>query len=302
MTLRVMQPGLYTLVVDFGRPRTRSLGLPLGGAADRASLALGNALVGNPPEAAALEINIAGPVLRTESELSCVVYGAPFALGTDRQELRAGETFTLQPMEVLSIGAAGAGVRGYFCVHGGLQVLPVLGSRSGFEPLKQGETLGCLSGRAPRRFVKLPAAWGQFPTVVRSVVGPQADWFATNEFFRHEFLVSPDSNRMGLRLLGPLLRVPDRELASEPVCPGAVQVTRDGRCIVLGVDGQTIGGYPKIAQVISADLDIVGQLGPGTRLRFAPVSLSEAEELYRQRQQELREWCVRLRTSYRGSP
>src|SRR5262249_61372345 len=92
------------------------------------------------------------------------------------------------------------------------------------------------------------------------------------------------SDRGGLRLPAPPLTLPDRELLSEPVCPGTVQVTRDGQCIILGVDGQTIGGYPKVAQVIGADLDPLGQLRPGARVHFERVSLEEAEALYRRRQ------------------
>src|SRR5438128_7443018 len=101
---------------------------------------------------------------------------------------------------------------------------------------------------------------------------------------------------MGLRLSGVPLAMPSRELVSEPVCPGAVQVTRDGQCIVLGVDGQTIGGYPKIAQVITADLDRLGRLRPGEAVCFRTVTLEEAEALYRQTQKELRQWVTRLRT------
>src|SRR5207249_4090342 len=111
-----------------------------------------------------------------------------------------------------------------------------------------------------------------------------------------EFTVLPASNRMGLRLKGKALALPDRDLVSEPVCPGAVQVTRDGQCIILGVDGQTIGGYPKIAQVIHADLDRVGQLRPGDRIRFAQMSVQEATRLYRAQQAELDDWLLRLRT------
>jgi antagonist of KipI len=108
------------------------------------------------------------------------------------------------------------------------------------------------------------------------------------------FTVTRAADRMGLRLQGEPLPVPGRELVSEPVCPGSVQVTRDGQCIILGVDGQTIGGYPKIAQVIRADLDVLGQLRPGERVCFVRVSLSEAEELYLQKQEALHHWLVRL--------
>src|SRR5438046_10476850 len=111
MTLRVVDPGLYTLVVDYGRPRSRSLGVPVGGAADRCALALGNALVGNPPDAAALEMSLAGPTLQASCELACVLYGAPFALHSERQQLTAGTTFTLQPQEELRIGGTAEGTR-----------------------------------------------------------------------------------------------------------------------------------------------------------------------------------------------
>ena len=100
---------------------------------------------------------------------------------------------------------------------------------------------------------------------------------------------------MGLRLQGEPLPVPGREMVSEPVCPGTVQVTRNGQCIILGVDGQTIGGYPKIAQVIAADLDKLGQLRPGEQIDFVRVSLEEAEAMNHDKQAELHEWRTRLR-------
>jgi allophanate hydrolase subunit 2 len=124
--------------------------------------------------------------------------------------------------------------------------------------------------------------------------GLQAGWFDIGAFLNQAYEVTPVSNRMGLRLHGPLLHLPDRELISEPVGPGSVQVTRDGQCIILGVDGQTIGGYPKIAQVISADVDKLGQLRPGDSIRFVRSTLEEAETLFHQKQAELDEWVTRL--------
>jgi antagonist of KipI len=105
---------------------------------------------------------------------------------------------------------------------------------------------------------------------------------------------------MGLRVEGHALTFPGRELLSEPVCPGSVQVTRDGQCIVLGRDGQTIGGYPKIAQVISADLDKLAQLRPGTTIHFELVQHDVAELLYRDQMRELQNWLTRLRTAAVG--
>jgi antagonist of KipI len=317
MSLRVLDPGLCSLVVDFGRPSYRSLGVPIGGAADRTALALGNALVGNPPDAAGLEIALAGPRLRAECALACVVYGAPFALASDRQRLTVGKSFTLAPDEVLRVGGAASGARAYLCVAGGLEAPVVLGSRSALRPLEAGDILPCRPGSIHGRWVHADFSWrkarealagpeapGQRALLV--LEGAQADWFPADALVSRKsappprFTVSPASDRMGLRLRGPPLPVPDRELLSEPVCPGTVQVTRDGQRIILGVDSQTIGGYPKVGQVISADLDELGQLRPGDRIRFVRVRLEDAEGLYRQKHADLHEWTTRLRVSLGG--
>ena len=295
--LKVVHPGLCTLVVDRGRPHCRSLGVPVGGAADRAALALGNTLVGNPPDAAALEVALAGPTLVADAELACVLFGAPFDLASDRRPLSVGKTFTLHAGEVLHIGGTATGVRAYFCVGGGLQTPLVLDSRCSLEPLQAGAELPCYSGAIPTRFIHFEQ---QPPSALRVLDGAQASWFREEDFYPATFTVTPASNRMGLRLSGPPLPVPPRELLSEPVCPGTVQVTRDGQCIVLGVDGQTIGGYPKIAQVVSADLDALGRLRPGDRIRFQRVTLEEAEALYREELARLGEWLKRLRAA--GTP
>src|SRR5262245_48897649 len=120
VALEVLQPGLCTLVVDTGRPHHRGLGVPRGGAADRTSLALGNALVGNAPDAAALEVALAGPTLRATGPVAAVLFGAAFELASDRRLLAAGKTFTLQAGEVLQVGGCRRGARAYLCVGGGL--------------------------------------------------------------------------------------------------------------------------------------------------------------------------------------
>jgi allophanate hydrolase subunit 2 len=132
---------------------------------------------------------------------------------------------------------------------------------------------------------------------LRCLDGAQAGWFDLAQFASAGFAVSATSNRMGLRLDGPALDRPRREMVSEPVCPGSVQVTNEGQCIVLGVDGQTIGGYPKVAQVIAADLDKLGQLRPGQRVRFVRVVLGEAEAAWRESRREQGRWLARLRAA-----
>jgi biotin-dependent carboxylase-like uncharacterized protein len=294
MSLRVLEPGLQSLVVDFGRPATRSLGVPLGGAADRWSLSLGNALVGNPPDAAALEVCLAGPTLQAGCDLGCVVFGAPFEVFRGDERLPPGWTFTLHQGEVLRIAGTATGARAYLCVRGGFHEPEALGSRSGFAPVRRGHELTCEPSSVPGRAMDVEPGADDAVVKLRALPGPQADWFDPLSFFGSEFTVTPASNRMGLRLKGePLTRRPG-ELVSEPVGPGAVQVVNDGQCIVLGVDGQTIGGYPKVAHVIAADLDRLGQLRPGQAVRFAIANMNEAESAYRERLSCLREWVTRL--------
>jgi 5-oxoprolinase (ATP-hydrolysing) subunit C len=293
MTLRLLTPGLCTMLVDFGRAKSRSLGVPVGGAADRWSLALGNALVGNAPQTPALEIGLAGPTVAADCDLACVVFGAPFRLGTQKT-LTVGTTFTLHRGEELRMETPAFGMRAYLCVRGGLQGKNVLGSQSSLEPLRAGSEFPCSSETISPRFFHPESTWNLEPKTLRTLDGPQAEWFRGEEFSQQAFRVSETSNRMGIRLKGQPLALPSREFTSEPVCPGAVQVTRDGQCIVLGVDGQTIGGYPKIAQVISADIDKIGQLRPTDMIRFHRVSLEEAETIYQQKQVELRTWLTRL--------
>ena len=283
--------------MDHGRPRSRSLGVPVGGAADRFALAIGNALVGNPPDAAALEISLNGPTLTADDEVACVLYGTPFEIALNGAAWEAGKTFTLRPGEQVRIGGTPRGMRAYLCVHGGLQTPMVLDSRSSLEPLRAGAELPCQASVIHVRHFQHDFAWNAERHLLRVVEGAQSEWFRVEEFYSQAFTETPASNRMGLRLHGEALTLPERELVSEPVCPGSVQVTREGQCIILGVDGQTIGGYPKIAQVISADVDKLGQLRPGEQLRFQRVSQETAETLYRAKQDELREWCTRLRTA-----
>jgi 5-oxoprolinase (ATP-hydrolysing) subunit C len=313
MTLRVLEPGLASLVVDFGRPHHRSLGVPVGGAADRAALAIGNALVRNAPDAAALEITLAGPTLRAEQSLTCVLHGTPFEMALNMQAIPAGKTFTMQAGDEVHIRGTPTGMRAYLCIHGGIQAEPILGSRSALQPVCHGEVLACLPSALPSRFLKedchtdasviLQHLFGLPPTakVLRVLPGAQFDWFDAEEVFSPTFdftwppfEVTTASNRMGIRLRGTPLPFPPQELLSEPVCPGSVQVTRDGQCIILGVDGQTIGGYPKIAQVISADLDELGQLRPGDRIHFVRIDLELADRLYLRRHAELKELLTRI--------
>lgn len=271
--------------------------MPVGGAADTFALAIGNGLVGNPPDAAALEVCLAGPTVRADEDLACVVFGASFDLAADQHRRSPGRTFTLRAGEVLTLHGTPEGMRAYFCVRGSLDGPLILGSRSGLQPLTAGTAIPCRTGTISARFLPPRFEWNAEPRLLRFLPGSQSSWFDPGRFEGESFTVTPASNRMGLRLQGAALAVSGREIVSEPVCPGTVQVTRDGQCIVLGVDGQTIGGYPKIAQVIAADVDKLAQLRPGDRVTFRRVSLADADDLYRRKRRELHAWLLRLGAS-----
>jgi antagonist of KipI len=300
----------------------------VGGAADRTALTLGNALVGNEPHAVALEVAFSGPILEALHPTACVIFGAPFQSTVNGDPLTPGVTFTLEPGDVLRVGGTAQGARAYLCVAGGFDAPEVLGSRSALEPMRAGEELKCRASRTEARGlvkakpnpptpfpekeggVRVPSlsfspsplgGWGEGSSyALRTLDGLQRDWFTDASFFAQQYEVSPASNRMGLRLKGtPLARKPG-ELVSEAVAPGAVQVTNDGLPIVLGVDGQTIGGYPKVAHVIRADLDQLAQLSPGDRVQFVRVSQEEAETAAQERAAYLRAWLTRLRIAERA--
>jgi antagonist of KipI len=299
VSLTVLDPGFHTLMVDRGRRGSRHLGVPLGGAADTAALAIANALVGNPAEAPALEVTMLGPTLRAEACTACALFGAPFGMAlANKGRLLPGATFTLEPGDAVKIAGTPTGARAYFAVAGGFEGAVVLGSRSGLEPLAAGATLACGESRMKPRslaFDALPAAMLGGAVRLRVLPGPQFKSFLKPEaLFEKPYDVTPASNRMGLRLAGATLERRAGELPSEAVAPGAIQVTNDGLPVVLGVDGQTIGGYPKIAHVIRADLDRLAQLRAGSLVRFERVTPADAEAAATERDAIVSEWRTRL--------
>ena len=182
MSLTVLEPGLHSIVVDGGRPAFRHLGMPLGGAADRAAYELGNALLGNELTAPALEITMAGPTLQADRRTACVLFGAPFlAAIANKGRLPPGTTFTLEAGDVLKIGGTPTGVRAYLCVAGGFDVPHIMNSASGLSPIAVGDSLPCaessIGGRA-LPFAVSPVSSSvdsANATIIRVLPGPQAD-------------------------------------------------------------------------------------------------------------------------------
>lgn len=293
--LEVLEPGLLTTVQGRGRRDAVDLGVPIGGACDPWSLAVANVLVGNPPTVAALEMTLAGATFRVLDDCVVAVAGADMGNG-----LPVGRSVPLRRGQTVTFGPAreGSGVRTYLALAGGIDVPEILGARStclvgGFggidgRPLRAGDLI--------RRRVAPPAirerAWpgavspitGAPPHQIRVVRGPDADAFAAAlaTMLDTAWTVSGRGDRQGIRLDGPTL-APETPatMLSRGMTWGTVQLPPDGVPIGLLADHQTVGGYPAIAVVVSADLPLVGQLGPGDELRFAEVSLSEAQRLLR---------------------
>jgi len=283
--IRVLSPGLQTTVQDLGRFGWTHFGVSASGAADPLALRAGNLLVGNAENAAALEMTLAGGVFEFESHSVIALTGSDFDAGLPlwtALEIKAGDT--------VSCGATRSGARCCLCVRGGIDAPRVMGSASvhvmtgvGGRPLKKGDVLQIGDGAVRRLRKGRGAPPLAMSGPLRATPGPQADWFG-GELYAAAYTVKEESNRMGLRLQGPAIPSPAGHMLTEGVPLGAVQVPPDGQPIILFVEHQTTGGYPKPANVISADFWRLGQLRPRDEVRFELVTIEAALELLQQQE------------------
>ena len=286
--IRVRKPGLLTTVQDLGRPGLAHLGVPTAGAADRRAFGLANRLVGNRPGAAALEITLAGPELELEAGGWIALTGGRVTAHLDGRPVPMDMAVRADPGQVLRVGSVTSGLRAYLAVRGGIDVPPVLGSRStdtlapvGPPRLEQGARLpvGDQAGGDPFRRVAPTPPVDPEP-VLRTVRGPRDEVFthdAVRGLIGAAWTVTSDSDRAGVRLDGPVLERRRRvELASEGMVEGSLQVPPDGHPILFLANHPTTGGYPVIAVVVGADLPLAAQARPGTRMRFRFVTLTAA--------------------------
>ena len=323
--VNVERAGILTTVQDGGRFGFQHIGVVPSGAMDMESMQLANALVGNAPGDATLEMTVQGPTLRLACDALIALSGASFDIralqGQTVTQLAPHRPILLAAGTQLAIGHAADGARGYLAIAGGFDVPVVLGSRCTYAPagfgglagraLKKGDGLALVpeaSALARTRFAALgrngaavmvhesavaTVRWSMRPrslpqgdvTLVRFVNGRHRALFtaaALEAFETSTYSISPDSNRMGYRMVGPHLeRADTREVLSEPTNLGTVQVPADGAPIVLMADHQTTGGYAKIAEVASADIPRLAQLRPGQQVRFSPCTLQQALALAR---------------------
>lgn len=303
--LWVVAPGFLTTVQDLGRPGHAAAGVSASGAADTLALRIGNRLVGNSDDASGLEMTMLGGSFLFEAEVIFALTGSdPGARLGDRSvapwtpcRARAGDT--------LVCGALNGGARSYLCVAGGIAVPLVFASAS--THLLTG--MGGFEGRAlradDRLLIGAAGAGAPFDREIdpssipgyrqgepfRTTEGPQATWFAPETratFYDTPWRVAEACDRMGIRLSGPPIRLAEaRELATEGVLSGAIQVPPGGFPIVLFVEHQTTGGYPKVANVISADLARLGGVGPRDTMRFEPISIAAARAILRAQREAL---------------
>lgn len=298
---KVISPGLFTTVQDKGRYGYQRYGVPINGVMDSFAARLANLLVGNGEEAAVLECTVAGPSFVVLDQADVAVTGADMEVTLNGTAVANWTSFRVKTGDVLAIGQARSGCRGYIAVTGGIEVPKVMGSRSCYV----GAGIGGHHGRALQKEDRLARGVGpllpaprRIPAelipeyrdniVLRAIPGPQDDYFdeGLTTFFNAEFQVSHEANRMGYRLTGPVIRQkPDRpsSIISESSVPGGVQIPPNGQPIILLAE-QTVGGYTKIATVVSGDLDYIGQAIPGNTVCFQRIDLAGAYALKRKRQ------------------
>lgn len=284
--IRIERTGPLTLIEDLGRPGLAHLGVSASGAADRAALRLANRLVGNAEDAAGLEVALGGLTISTDRLLWCAVSGPATELrvitsGRRSRQASSPQSLVLQPGEVLQLTAPPTGLRNYLAVRGGLLIEPTLGSCS--TDLLSG--LGPAVVRAGDTF-SLGQPAGDLPDVASApptepveelwlTPGPRQEWLSEQtwrQLLDQTWEVSPDSNRIGIRLVGPPLARLERyravELASEGLLPGAVQLPPSGQPVIFGPDHPLTGGYPVIAVLTTDCCDPSGQLRGGDRIRL----------------------------------
>ena len=305
--LTIRKGGMQTTVQDLGRPGFQKYGVVASGAMDSYALRVANLLVGNDENAAALEIALVGPSIHFEEDYIISICGGDLSPEIDGKAAGLWRPISVAKGQTLTFGKLRRGSCCYVAIAGGIDVPEVLNSRStylraelgGFQgrALKAGDRLAVGPAIASRKLAAerdswfIPAPLHSSEPVIRVTAGRQFDLFteeSRERFFSESFSVNTQSDRMGYRLDGPSLALSEKkEMLSEAVVFGSIQVPSDGNPIVLMADRQTTGGYPKIAEVITADLPLVSQLKPGDRLRFKKVGIEEAQALLRLQEQKI---------------
>ncbi|WP_409297190.1 biotin-dependent carboxyltransferase family protein [Peribacillus sp. SCS-26] len=322
--ITVLKPGLLTSVQDMGRYGNQKYGVIASGVMDQIAHRIANIMVGNRDNEPTLEITLLGPVIRFEKDCLISICGGDLSPTINRIPVRSWRTLFVKGGSELRFGPAVSGTRAYLAAAGGIAVKEVMDSKSTY--LRAG--IGGYQGRALKPGDVIPfAPHGHLSTAMMENLEGQTrdqpfaemDWSVTSnliplhrkdltirvikgkqynlfdkeskrKIFSEQFEVSPQSDRMGYRLKGPLLRLETpEELISEAVSFGSIQVPAEGNPIVLLADRQTTGGYPKIGQIASVDLPLIAQAKPGDYLTFNEVTHEKAQLLFLEREENLKQ-------------
>ncbi|WP_134702840.1 biotin-dependent carboxyltransferase family protein [Ammoniphilus sp. YIM 78166] len=324
MSVEVLRSGLLTTVQDLGRYGYQKHGVIVSGAMDSLAMRLSNLLVGNAEGEAVLEITLLGPTLRLNKDTLLAITGGDLSPEIDGLSVPMRRPVWVKGGSILKFGACRSGCRAYVAFAGGFDIPEVMGSKStymraglgGYEgrALKEGDqiTIKEPTGQSLAWFSKgseklsscrfattswsiagNPVSKGSKLVRIRATKGSQYEFFTSDsrvQFFNETFKVSAQSDRMGYRLSGVAMQLTEKiEMISEAVALGTVQVPPDGNPIILLADRQTVGGYPRIAQVAVADIPLIAQLKPGDEIQFEEIALAEAEQLYRENEKFIQE-------------
>jgi len=302
---KVLEPGPYTTIQDSGRFGFQQFGVPPSGALDQFAYLISNILISNPKDAAALEITVYGPTLEVLNKALLSITGADIPLFLNDKQIDHWSSFNVDKGDIIRFGQLKSGCRAYLSVSSGFDVPKVMGSRAtyvgaklgGFfgRPLKKGDILfmreNSYQSLTPKKLKKRFIPEYRKSITLNAIPGPQDDFFddALEIFFSSEFTISPKADRMGYRLNGPLLNHKEgmpKSIISEPSLPGGVQVTPDGQSLILLTE-QTVGGYTKIATIISSDIPFLAQAKPGDKIHFNKIDLQTSHEMLLERQKLL---------------
>ena len=297
MSITILSPGLLTTVQDFGRIGYQQFGVPVSGVVDPRAMSIANILVDNPEDEAVLECTMLGPQIRFHAANAIAITGGDLGPTIDNQPIPNYAAIRVEAGQVLRFAGLRSGCRAYIAFAGGLDIAPVMGSRSTYMKAKIGGVEGrklqkddVIKFRKPNPDLRglnirhiSPEFVPRLEYKIRVVLGPQDDMFTEHgigTFLSESYVVTPEFDRMGCRLDGEIIehKGESGDIISDGIAFGAIQVPTAGKPIIMLSDRQTTGGYTKIANVISADFRILAQLKAGDRVRFAQVSVAAAQD------------------------
>ncbi|MCA0988882.1 biotin-dependent carboxyltransferase family protein [Guptibacillus algicola] len=298
----VEKPGVYTTFQDLGRTGYLKYGVPASGALDRFALQVGNILVGNQRNTVGLEITMQGPELVAEVDCVIAITGADLSPMINGERIHMWKSQTIRKGQVLEFGRPNVGVRAYLTVNGGFEAEEYMGSKSVYEPAGLGRKLEAgdeLNGNPQNQITGIGLFHTEIPAYgreveVRVIKGPHDHKLSSDvleQFFTTPHEVSPQSNRMGYRLVSDGIKTDhEGDIISDAVPLGGIQLPANGEPIILLADRQTTGGYTRIGTVIGPDLPLIAQMPPGGTIRFKEISVEEAQELAIDQERIFRIW------------